>query len=215
MALALFDLDNTLLNGDSDHGWGMYLAEIGAVDANHHKHMQDKYYQDYVRGELDIIEFLNFHLAVLAQYPKNTLYEWRDQFLAKIIQPMISSGKGELVEKHRALGHHLIIITATSDFVAQPIADCFNVDTLIATTAEKVDGEYTGSVTDTPCFQDGKIKRLEYWTQANNENLDGSWFYSDSYNDLPLLQIVDNPVAVTPDQRLRAHATQSNWPIID
>jgi HAD superfamily hydrolase (TIGR01490 family) len=215
MALALFDLDNTLLNGDSDHSWGTYLADIGAVDPKEHKLKHDAFYQQYLNGSLNIIDFLDFQLAVLAQYPLKTLHQWRDEYLRTIITPMINNGKSELLDEHRGRGDELVIITATNDFVTAPIASMLGVDNLIATSAEFNDGKYTGKVIDTPCFQDGKVTRLRQWMKNTSHTLNQSWFYSDSYNDLPLMQLVDHPVAVTPDSQLRAHALEQHWPIID
>ena len=215
MALALFDLDNTLLDGDSDHAWGMYLADIGVVDANEHKHKQDYYYQRYLEGTLDILEFLNFQLAVLTEHSLEQLLQWRGDFVETVIRPMVAGNKLSLIEHHRRNRDDLLIITATNDFVTRPIADLLGIETLIATTAEFVNGAYTGRVSGTPCFQEGKVTRLNQWLQNNRKSLSGSWFYSDSMNDLPLLERVDNPVAVTPDDRLREHAEKLHWPIID
>ncbi len=215
MALALFDLDNTLLNGDSDHAWGHYLAEIGAVDKTLHEQKQDEFYQLYINGELDIIEFLTFQLFPLTQYPLEQLLQWRNEFIDSIIKPMISTGKTELIEQHRNKGDSLVIITATNDFITRPIADLLEIETLIATQAEFIDNQYTGKVTGAPCFQAGKISRLNEWLSTQTIDMNDSWFYSDSINDLPLLEIADNPVAVTPDGKLRAHAEHKNWPIID
>lgn len=215
MALALFDLDNTLLNGDSDHSWGLYLAEIGAVDKIFQEQKQDEFYQLYVDGKLDIVDFLNFQLKPLTEHSLEQLYEWRADFIEAIIKPMIEKGKPNLIQQHRDSGDNLVIITATNDFITRPIADLLGVQTLIATQAEFVDDHYTGKVVGTPCFQAGKITLLKQWLATQDLDMQGSWFYSDSINDLPLLNEVDNPVAVTPDEKLRAHAEHQNWPIID
>lgn len=215
MALALFDLDNTLLNGDSDHGWGMFLAKVGAVDAAEQKDQQDKFYQQYQDGVLNILEFCEFQFSVLTQYSAAQLDEWHAQFMLEIIEPMIKSGKADLLEKHKKAGDDIIIITATNDFVTGPIASRLGVDTLIATEAEKVNGLFTGRVAGTPCFQNGKVTRLNEWLKANGKIFRDSYFYSDSINDLPLLELVDTPIAVTPDDRLRAHAKKLHWQIID
>jgi len=215
VALALFDLDNTLLNGDSDHSWGMYLAKIGAVDADEQETKQDHFYQQYLRGELDIYEFCEFQFSVFTRFPLEQLHSWRLDFMQTVIEPMIQTGKPELLEKHRAAGDEILIITATNDFVTQPIAERLGVNTLLATRAEFVDGAYTGRVDGTPCFQDGKVERLQQWLNNNNKELGKSVFYSDSINDLPLLQKVEIPIAVTPDDQLRAHAERNDWKIID
>ena len=215
MALALFDLDNTLLNGDSDHSWGMYLAQIGAVDANIQKQKQDFFYQQYLAGELNIFEFCEFQFTVLKQNSLEQLHLWRDDFLDTVIAPMIQNGKAELIEPHRQAGDELVIITATNDFITTPIAERLNIPTLLATTAEFIDGSYTGKVSGTPCYQEGKIERLNLWLKDRNIPFQDSIFYSDSINDLPLLKLVDTPVAVTPDDKLRVHASEHNWQIID
>ena len=215
MALALFDLDNTLLNGDSDHGWGMYLAEVGAVDPVEQKQKQDHFYQQYLDGKLDIFEFCEYQFSVFTRYPLQQLYRWRSEFMTEVIEPMIENGKPELIEKHREAGDDILIITATNDFVTAPIAERLGVPTLLATQAEFIDGVYTGKVAGTPCFQGGKVTRLEEWVQNNDKELTDSIFYSDSINDLPLLEVVDTPIAVTPDDRLREHAEKLHWEIID
>lgn len=215
MALALFDLDNTLLNGDSDHGWGMYLAEVGAVDPAEQKSQQDKFYQQYQDGVLDILEFCEYQFSVFTQYSLAQLNEWHADFMLKTIEPMIKSGKADLLEKHKKAGDDIIIITATNDFVTRPIATRLGVETLIATQAEKINGQFTGQVAGTPCFQSGKVTRLNQWLKSNGKVFKDSYFYSDSINDLPLLELVDTPIAVTPDDRLRAHAEILHWQIID
>jgi len=215
VALALFDLDNTLLNGDSDHSWGMYLAEIGAVDPEIQKQKQDFFYQQYLAGELDIYEFCEFQFSVLTQHSLEQLHTWRADFLKTVIEPMILNGKAELLERHREVGDDLIIITATNDFVTAPIAKRLNVPTLIATQAEVINGVYTGKLSGIPCYQAGKVSRLNTWLDQQGKKFENSYFYSDSINDLPLLELVDTPIAVTPDNRLRAHAQQLNWQIID
>lgn len=215
MALALFDLDNTLLNGDSDHGWGMFLADVGAVDATEQKQKQDHFYQQYVNGTLDIYEFCEYQFAVYTRHTQDQLNQWHADFMLKTIEPMILSGKADLLKQHQDAGDDIVIITATNDFVTAPIAKRLGVDTLIATVAEKIDGQFTGKVAGTPCFKEGKVTRLHEWLNANNKEFKDSFFYSDSINDLPLLELVDTPVAVTPDDRLRAHAQNFHWQIID
>ena len=215
MTLALFDLDNTLLNGDSDHAWGMYLAEIGAVDAAQQQKMQDYFYQQYLLGSLDINEFLEFQLAPLAQHSIQQLHSWRTRFLDQVIQPMVESGKVDLLCRHRERGDEILIITATNDFITRPIADLLGVETLIATTAEFANGRYTGRCKGTPCYQYGKVERINEWLLKNRKSLSDSYFYSDSFNDLPLLELVKYPIAVAPDERLREYAAKLNWQIID
>lgn len=215
MALALFDLDNTLLNGDSDHAWGLYLAQIGAVDLVEHREKQDYFYRQYQDGTLDIFEFCEFQFKVYQENSLAQLQAWHSEFMHDVIEPMIKTGKSELVEQHREAGDALVIITATNDFISRPIANRFEVDTLIATQAEFVDGAYTGKLLGVPCFQEGKVTRLQEWLSSTEHSLEGSYFYSDSINDLPLLEKVSNPIAVTPDDKLREHALRLHWQIID
>lgn len=215
MALALFDLDNTLLNGDSDHSWGIYLADIGVVDPERQKTKQDFFYQQYLAGELDIYEFCEFQLSVLTKHSLDQLHAWRADFLETVIEPMIESGKADLLETHRDAGDDLLIITATNDFITAPIAKRLGVSALLATQAEFLDGAYTGKLSGTPCYQSGKVTRLNAWLEQQGKKFENSYFYSDSINDLPLLELVDTPIAVTPDDKLRAHAHASNWQIID
>lgn len=215
MALALFDLDNTLLNGDSDHSWGMFLADIGAVDAHEQQEKQDYFYKQYMNGNLDIYEFCEFQFGVFTRHPITQLHAWHEQFMHSIVEPMIESGKADLIDSHRDAGDDIVIITATNDFITGPIAKRLNVDTLIATQAQFINGAYTGKVEGIPCFQEGKVTRLNAWLKKNNKSLKGSFFYSDSINDLPLLEKVDTAIAVTPDDRLRECALKRDWQIID
>ncbi|RTZ58855.1 MAG: HAD-IB family hydrolase [Gammaproteobacteria bacterium] len=214
MPLALFDLDNTLLQGDSDYAWGEFLVEKGMVDAIDHQRENDRFYQQYLDGELDIHEFLEFQLRPLAENPLSRLEQWRNQYLQEYIRPMISPQARALVEKHRARGDIPVIITATNSFVTRPIADLFGVEHLIATEPEMIAGEYTGGVSGLPSYREGKVIRLREWLSEHDQTLAGSWFYSDSHNDLPLLESVENPVAVNPDARLQSIAKKRQWPIL-
>lgn len=214
MPLAIFDLDNTLLSGDSDYLWGVYLSEIGVVDRAHYEASNQKFYDDYKRGELDIMAFLAFSLRPLAENDPEQLFAWRAEFVEQKIRPLIGQPAIDLVEKHRAAGDPLLIITATNSFVTRPIADCFGIDELIATEPELRDGRYTGQVAGTPSFREGKVERLQSWLAQTGHDLDGACFYSDSHNDLPLLQMVDRPVAVDPDEALRRHAEAAGWPVL-
>ena len=214
MALAIFDLDNTLLCGDSDHLWGDFLVEQGVVDAEIYKQANDRFYQEYNEGKLDIFEFLAFSLKPLSEHAPETLYAWREQFVAEKIEPIILPAGLQHIEKHRAAGDTLLIITATNAFVTAPIAQRLGIEHLIATTPEMVNGHYTGQVAGTPSYKEGKIERLNQWLSKNHHNLDGSCFYSDSHNDIPLLEIVDTPIAVDPDESLTQHAQNRGWPII-
>jgi HAD superfamily hydrolase (TIGR01490 family) len=214
MPLALFDLDNTLLGGDSDYLWGRFLGEIGVVDREHYERENERFYQDYREGRLDIMAFLAFSLRPLAENSRADLDAWHARFMAERIEPLISRAAVELVERHRAAGDTLVIITATNAFVTAPIARRFGIAHLIATEPEEIDGRFTGRVAGTPSFREGKVTRLEAWLQEHGERLDGAWFYSDSHNDLPLLSRVNHPVAVDPDPILADHAARAGWPQI-
>lgn len=214
MALAIFDLDNTLLRGDSDYLWGIYLIDEGAVDAESHQRENERFYQEYLKGQMDIMAFLRFQLAPLAKIPLDKLLAMREDFLHGVIEPIITDEARQLVERHRESGDTLLIITATNDFVTRPIADMLSIENLIATQAEMIAGQYTGEVKGIPSYQQGKVTRLHEWLAATSNTMEGSWFYSDSHNDLPLLLEVDNPVAVNPDPQLDRHARGAGWPVI-
>jgi HAD superfamily hydrolase (TIGR01490 family) len=213
--LALFDLDNTLLAGDSDFEWAQFLIEQGVLQREVYEARNQHFYDQYKAGTLDIREFLDFQLKPLARYPRATLDAWHVEFMARKIMPIVRDSARELVNRHA--GDLRVLITATNSFVTAPIARVFGIEHLIATEPEQRDGEFTGSVTGTPCFREGKIERLTEWLKLRGrtlETFDQSWFYSDSLNDLPLLERVTHPVAVDPDDTLRAHATRSGWPVI-
>ncbi|GAB7561964.1 HAD family hydrolase [Methylobacillus methanolivorans] len=217
MQLALFDLDNTLLAGDSDFQWGQFLISKGLLNEQEHLAKNLAFYEDYKAGRLDIYAFLDFQLKPLSEHPRSELDALHREYMQEKIQPMITEKARALVEKHRQNGDLLMIITATNSFVTGPIAKTFGIDNLIGTTPEEVNGEFTGKVVGTPSFQAGKITRLKEWLAARGQSLsdfDTTWFYSDSHNDLPLMELVDNPVAVDPDATLKAHAEQAGWPII-
>jgi HAD superfamily hydrolase (TIGR01490 family) len=215
MALAIFDLDNTLLQGDSDYAWGQFLVAQGVVDGDNYERENQRYYDKYKEGTLDILEFLAFALKPLARRPRAQLDAWHRRFMQEKILPMITPAARALVEQHRQAGDTLVIITATNSFVTHPIAREFGIEHLLATEPEEAAGVYTGKVRGTPCFREGKVERLRAWLADRHETLTGSWFYSDSHNDLPLLGMVDHPVAVHPDPVLREHAQARGWPIID
>ncbi len=214
MPLAIFDLDNTLLNGDSDHLWGRFLAEQGIVDGDWYERENDRFYREYKEGTLDIHEFLRFSLKPLSQHSPERLRQWHQAFMREKIEPILLPAAQILIDKHRAAGDILMIITATNAFVTAPIAAAFGIEHLIATDPEMVDGRYTGEVAGTPCFQEGKVTRLKQWLEQHRQNLAGSSFYSDSHNDLPLLRQVEHPIAVDPDETLAQHARKHGWPII-
>ena len=215
MSLAIFDLDNTLLQGDSDYLWGKFLVDQGEVDGDTYEQTNQKFYDDYKTGELDIFAFLAFSLEPLTRLSSDRLAELHAQYMREIIKPLILPAATALVEKHRQLGDTLLIITATNHFITAPIATAFGIDELLATDPEIIDGLYTGKVSGTPCYQDGKVVRLEKWLQENDADLEDSWFYSDSHNDLPLLNKVTHPIAVNPDEILRQEAEERGWNILD
>ena len=214
MTLAIFDLDNTLLGGDSDYLWGTYLVAEGLVDEAYYQRENQRFYDEYRRGTLDIHEFLAFSLRPLAEHPLPELLALRRRFMAEKIDPIILPAGRALMDHHRRQGHRLLIITATNRFVTEPIAAALGVADLLATDPEFSDGRYTGKVAGVPAFRGGKVTRLEAWLTDNGANLADSWFYSDSHNDLPLLEMVSHPVAVDPDDTLRQHAEMKSWPVI-
>ncbi|MFK8027637.1 MAG: HAD family hydrolase [Gammaproteobacteria bacterium] len=213
MALALFDLDETLLAGDSDYLWGQYLVQQGAVDGEAYERTNREFYEQYKQGNLDIYEFSRFAFKPLSEHPLETLKQWRTEFLEEKIKPIMTKKGKATLEKHRMAGDHLIIVTATNSFITQPIAELYDVHQLIATQPEIVEGNYTGEL-DTPCFAQHKLDRLNEWLDTNDFNLKDSFGYSDSHNDIPLLNAVQHPHAVDPDDNLRAHATNNDWKII-
>ena len=214
MNLAIFDLDNTLLGGDSDYLWGRFLVEQGIVDATHYERENQRFYDEYKSGQLDIHEFLRFSLKPLSEHDLPTLQDWHRQFMAEKIQPIILPKARELLARHRASGDYLLIITATNRFVTGPIAEELGVDAMLATEPAMANGRYTGEVEGVPCFQQGKVTRLNDWLAQTGRHLEGSWFYSDSHNDLPLLERVSHPVAVDADETLSDHARLKGWPEI-
>ncbi len=214
MALAIFDLDNTLLGGDSDHAWGEFVTEQGIVDGNEFQQKNDLFYQQYQQGQLDIDAYLHFALAPLKDRDPEILQQWHQQFMATKIAPMLLPKAQQLLEKHRDHGDFLLIMTSTNSFVTTPIAQLLGVDEILASEAEIFDGRYTGDPSGIPCFQEGKVTRLNQWLENNDQNLEGAYFYSDSHNDLPLLEVVDNPVAVDPDETLEAFAKDKGWPVL-
>jgi HAD superfamily hydrolase (TIGR01490 family) len=211
VTLAIFDLDNTLLGGDSDYLWGEYLIEQGIVDEQTYRRENDRFYEEYKNGSLDIYEFLTFSLEPLTRFDMPTLDSLRAEYMEKKIQSILLPAAEELLDRHRAQNHTLLIITATNRFVTEPIAQRLGVPHLLATDAEVVNDRYTGRVAGTPCFREGKVQRLRQWLSEHGENLHDSWFYSDSHNDLPLLELVSHPVAVDPDDTLAWHAQQKSW----
>jgi len=213
MALALFDLDNTLLADDSDFLWGCFLVDNGLVDKTTYDVANQRFYTDYKKGTLDILEFLAFSLKPLTLFSMEKLAELHNEFMQKHITPAMTKKGLAQIQQHREKGDFTVIITATNSFVTAPIAKAFQVDDLIATEPEIIDGRYTGKVAGTPCFQEGKITRLKQWLENTSHDLENSIFYSDSHNDLALLEIVTTPIAVDPDDELKTTALERNWEI--
>lgn len=211
MTLAIFDLDGTLLSGDSDYNWGQFLVEENIVDANTYKEANDKFYQDYLAGSLDIHEYLAFSLAPLTQFNQAQLVDLHNQFMQKKIAPMMQDKALKLIQEHKNQGHFLMIITATNEFVTGPISRLLGMDHLIAPMPEVIDGRYTGAITGIPSFQEGKVTRLNTWLEETGNTLEGSYFYSDSHNDLPLLELVSHPIVVDADDKLTHLAKQKGW----
>lgn len=215
MTLALFDLDNTLLDGDSDFEWGQFLVRKGVVDGPSYTAKNLEFYEQYKAGTLNIYEFARFSLTPLTQLDDETLTQYHLEFMDSVIKPKMSQKAVELVNQHKAQGHTLMIITATNSFVTRPIAHAFGIEHLIATEPKRANGRYVAEVEGIASFQGGKVTRLNQWLEQYNENLKGSYFYSDSHNDLPLLEMVDYPVVVNPDPKLMAVAKAKNWPLMD
>jgi HAD superfamily hydrolase (TIGR01490 family) len=214
MGIALFDLDNTLIAGDSDFLWGCFLVEQGIVDAALYEQENQRFYDQYKVGELDIHEFLDFQLRPLSEHNIDTLQQWRKQYVEEKITPVLLPRAQALIDRHRQQGDTLVVITATNRFITSPIVELYGIPHLLATEPEMLNDQYTGKVAGIPCFQDGKVERLTEWLNENRQSLQDSWFYSDSHNDLPLLNNVTHPVAVDPDEILKRHASDHDWPII-
>lgn len=215
MNLAIFDLDKTLLEGDSDHAWGLYACERGLVEKDFYEQENDKFYAQYDEGELNLGLYLEFVLSILRSAPLNLIYKIRDDFIKERVLPMLRPRILDILEEHKKQGDKVIIITATNDFLAYPLKDILQIDEVIATSLEVDETGFTGKVTKTPSFQGGKIVRLEQWQEETAFEFDKITFYSDSHNDLPLLRKVDEPVAVTPDEKLLEVAKTEGWRIIE
>ena len=215
MTLAIFDLDHTLITGDSDYLWGEYMVENGIVDEQKFRARNKVFYRDYQRGTLDSERYLEFALEPLIHFTIEELYNWRADYVEKWIKPLIAPGAGKLLDSHRARNHELLIISATHLFITEPIARLLDVPTVLATEPEIIDNRYTGRYLGTPTYQEGKVTVLKQWLGDSDHSLDGGYFYSDSINDISLLELVDNPKAVNPDDELKAIAEDRNWEIID
>ncbi len=217
MNLALFDLDNTLLAGDSDFEWAQFLISKGVLDREVHEAKNQAFYDDYKAGTLDIHAFLEFQLAPLARHARTELDAWHREFVATRIRPIIGAAARSLVQRHLDAGDLCAIVTATNSFVTGPICHEFGIPHLIATIPAQEDGQFTGAPRGLPAFREGKIVRVDAWLESLGlwwGAFEQSWFYSDSLNDLPLLAKVSHPVAVDPDDTLRAHAAAHGWPVL-
>jgi HAD superfamily hydrolase (TIGR01490 family) len=220
--LALFDLDYTLLPCDSDYEWGQFLARIGVVDSEHYAKQNERFYQDYKDGKLDIHAFLRFALKPLSEHSRAQLKDWHDAFMKEVIHGQLRQQALDLVKRHQDAGDLCCVITATNSFVTRPIVESFGIEHLIATEPATIDNDplanYTGQVKGIPNFREGKVLNLHTWLAAQNLSFDQmphSYFYSDSMNDLPLLEEVSNPIATNPDERLRNEAHRRDWPILE
>jgi len=217
LELALFDLDNTLLSGDSDYEWAQFLIEQGVLERSEYEAKNAGFFRQYKEGSLDIHEFLEFQLAPLARYPREKLDEWHAEFMRTKIKPIIRAKGVELVRRHRRDKHLCAIVTSTNTFITAPIAREFGVEYLVATGLEVRDGMFTGKPSGTPCFREGKITCVEEWLADQGRifaSFTALWFYSDSRNDLPLLEYVTHPVVVDPDEVLLEVAVKRGWQII-
>ena len=217
MQLALFDLDHTLLSGDSDYEWTQYLVSKGIVDRTTHEARNAEFYEQYKAGIMDIHEFLDFQLRPLADHTRADLEAWHADFMETQIRPRLSQKARDLVKKHLDAGDICAMVTATNSFVTGPIARELGIPHLIATIPAQEDGRFTGKPRGSPSFREGKIARVDAWLESMGlwwNNFQRSWFYSDSHNDLPLLLRVTDPVVVDPDATLRAHAEKAGWPIL-
>ena len=217
MQLALFDLDNTLLSGDSDYEWTLHLVSKGVLDRETFETRNNEFFNQYKAGTLNIKEFLDFQLLSLAQNSRSDLEAWHTEFMDTRIRPMISSKARELVQRHQNNGDLCALVTATNSFVTGPISRELNIPHLIATIAAQENGQFTGQPRGTPAFREGKITRVQGWLESMGlwlGHFERSWFYSDSLNDLPLLSLVSDPVAVNPDDTLRDHAENAGWTIL-
>ncbi len=211
MALSLFDLDNTLLAGDSDYEWGRFLISKGLVDEAYYEAENNRFYEQYKQGTLDIYEFSAFSFQPLAKRSMEELEQLHREFMEQVIKPMMGERAQALVDEHKNQGDIVMVITATNSFITRPIVQAFGIEHLLATEPKIINNRYSTKIDGTPCFHEGKVQRLQIWLTKNNMSLQGSCFYSDSINDLPLLEKVDRPVAVNPDEKLAALAQQRNW----
>ncbi|MEH6568469.1 MAG: HAD family hydrolase [Halioglobus sp.] len=214
MVLAIFDLDNTLIGGDSDHLWGEFVCEQGMVDSAGFAQKNEQFYRDYQAGNLDIDAYLRFALAPLRGRSLTELAALHKKFMHSKIEPIMLPRAIKLVAEHRLRGHQLLVITATNEFITRPIASALGISDILACEAQIIDGQYTGEPVGIPSYHEGKVTRLSHWLKEHDARIDGAYFYSDSHNDLPLLEMVDNPIAVDPDEKLLRRAQEAGWPVV-
>lgn len=214
MSLAIFDLDNTMIDGDSDYLWGNFLCDIGVVNDKEYRKKNKYYLQQYNIGKLNILEYCEFVLEPLSRFTMSELEIMRQKFINETIKPVYLKKAQELINKHKKQGDTLLVITATNRFIAENIIKLYAIENLLATEPEIVAGRYTGKIKGMPTYANGKVDNLILWLKNNNEKIENASFYSDSHNDIPLLNFVDNPIAVNPDKKLSVYAKENNWPII-
>lgn len=214
MHLTLFDLDNTLLADDSDYLWGRFLVDNGVVDPQAYEQANQRFYAQYQAGTLDIHAFQRFSQQPLVDNPPAVMQTLRARFMDEVIRPVIAPGARALIAAHRARGDRLLVITATNRFITGPIAAELGIADMLATEPEIIDGVYTGEIAGIPCFQHGKLLRLDNWLDMQSQQFGQTWAYSDSHNDLPLLERADHPVAVDADAQLKHIATERGWPVV-
>ncbi len=214
--LALFDLDNTLLAGDSDHAWGEFVIEEGLVDAATHRAKNDEFYEQYLKEDLDIHAYVQFTLQPILNLDSAERATLHEKFMGEVVEPMILESGKSLVEKHRNNGDLCVLITATNSFITYPIAKRLSMDALLATELELENDRLTGVISGTPCYQEGKVEKLQQWMKETDQNFDlhSACFYTDSINDLSLMEIVGEPVAVDPDESLAEIASKNGWQIM-
>ena len=216
MPLAIYDLDNTLIGGDSDYLWGEFLCDEGIIsDRESFQKMNDYFYHQYETGELNIFAWAEFSFKVLTKHSLEELNKLRKDFVDTKIKPIFLEKAQSCINNHKEKEDTVLVITASNTFITKPIIEMYGIDHLLATEPEFISGRFTGKVSGIPCFQSGKIDNLMPWLEKNNESLIGSYFYSDSHNDLPLLELVDNPIAVNSDEILSSAAHKNGWPVLD
>ena len=216
MPLAIFDLDNTLIGGDSDYLWGEFLCDQGIIsDKDSFQKMNDYFYHQYEIGKLDIYAWAEFSFKVLAEYSLNELNKLRQEFIDTKIRPIFLEKAQNCIDTHKKNGDRVLVITASNTFITKPVVEMYGIGHLLATEPEFKSGRFTGKVSGIPCFQSGKIDNLMPWLENHNESLNGSYFYSDSHNDLPLLELVDTPIAVNSDKVLTSVAEEKGWQVFN